>query len=580
MAQSKHGLTKEMTMKYRMEGCVDGHKFVITGEGIGYPFKGKQAINLCVVEGGPLPFAEDILSAAFMYGNRVFTEYPQDIVDYFKNSCPAGYTWDRSFLFEDGAVCICNADITVSVEENCMYHESKFYGVNFPADGPVMKKMTDNWEPSCEKIIPVPKQGILKGDVSMYLLLKDGGRLRCQFDTVYKAKSVPRKMPDWHFIQHKLTREDRSDAKNQKWHLTEHAIASGSALPGGSGATNFSLLKQAGDVEENPGPMRRVILPTAPPEYMEAIYPARSNSTIARGGNSNTGFLTPESVNGDTPSNPLRPIADDTIDHASHTPGSVSSAFILEAMVNVISGPKVLMKQIPIWLPLGVADQKTYSFDSTTAAIMLASYTITHFGKATNPLVRVNRLGPGIPDHPLRLLRIGNQAFLQEFVLPPVQLPQYFTFDLTALKLITQPLPAATWTDDTPTGSNGALRPGISFHPKLRPILLPNKSGKKGNSADLTSPEKIQAIMTSLQDFKIVPIDPTKNIMGIEVPETLVHKLTGKKVTSKNGQPIIPVLLPKYIGLDPVAPGDLTMVITQDCDTCHSPASLPAVVEK
>nr|QJC19411.1 Zsgreen [Cloning vector AGG1536]UNO76258.1 ZsGreen [Cloning vector AGG1906]UNO76260.1 ZsGreen [Cloning vector AGG2093] len=233
MAQSKHGLTKEMTMKYRMEGCVDGHKFVITGEGIGYPFKGKQAINLCVVEGGPLPFAEDILSAAFMYGNRVFTEYPQDIVDYFKNSCPAGYTWDRSFLFEDGAVCICNADITVSVEENCMYHESKFYGVNFPADGPVMKKMTDNWEPSCEKIIPVPKQGILKGDVSMYLLLKDGGRLRCQFDTVYKAKSVPRKMPDWHFIQHKLTREDRSDAKNQKWHLTEHAIASGSALPSG-----------------------------------------------------------------------------------------------------------------------------------------------------------------------------------------------------------------------------------------------------------------------------------------------------------------------------------------------------------
>ncbi|MGJ2631323.1 GNAT family N-acetyltransferase, partial [Salmonella enterica subsp. enterica serovar Paratyphi A] len=249
---SKHGLTKEMTMKYRMEGCVDGHKFVITGEGIGYPFKGKQAINLCVVEGGPLPFAEDILSAAFMYGNRVFTEYPQDIVDYFKNSCPAGYTWDRSFLFEDGAVCICNADITVSVEENCMYHESKFYGVNFPADGPVMKKMTDNWEPSCEKIIPVPKQGILKGDVSMYLLLKDGGRLRCQFDTVYKAKSVPRKMPDWHFIQHKLTREDRSDAKNQKWHLTEHAIASGSALP--AAAEGRGSLLTCGDVEENPGP--------------------------------------------------------------------------------------------------------------------------------------------------------------------------------------------------------------------------------------------------------------------------------------------------------------------------------------
>ena len=73
-----------------------------------------------------------------------------------------------------------------SVEENCFYHESKFHGVNFPADGPVMKKMTTNWEPCCEKIIPVPRQGILKGDVAMYLLLKDGGRYRCQFDTVYK----------------------------------------------------------------------------------------------------------------------------------------------------------------------------------------------------------------------------------------------------------------------------------------------------------------------------------------------------------------------------------------------------------
>ena len=70
-------------------------------------------MNLCVAEGGPLPFSEDILSAAFDYGNRVFTEYPQGMVDFFKNSCPAGYTWHRSLLFEDGAVCTTSADITV-----------------------------------------------------------------------------------------------------------------------------------------------------------------------------------------------------------------------------------------------------------------------------------------------------------------------------------------------------------------------------------------------------------------------------------------------------------------------------------
>jgi len=228
MAHSKNGLTEEMNMKHRMEGCVDGHKFVVTGHGIGHPFKGKQTINLCVVEGGPLPFSEDILSACFDYGNRLFTEYPKDIVDFFKNSFPAGYTWHRSYVFEDGAVCVCSADITLSTKENCIYHESKFFGVNFPADGPVMKKMSYNWEPSCEKIIPVPSQGILKGDLAMYLLLKDGGRLRCQFDSIYKAKTQPKAMPEWHFIQHKLTREDRSDAKNQKWQLVEHGLATGS----------------------------------------------------------------------------------------------------------------------------------------------------------------------------------------------------------------------------------------------------------------------------------------------------------------------------------------------------------------
>ena len=99
--------------------------------------------------------------------------------DVWKNCINFWFPWD-------GVYHRPNCFYFDSVEENCFYHESKFLGVNFPADGPVMKKMTINWEPCCEKIIPVPRQGILKGDVAMYLLLKDGGRYRCQFNTVYK----------------------------------------------------------------------------------------------------------------------------------------------------------------------------------------------------------------------------------------------------------------------------------------------------------------------------------------------------------------------------------------------------------
>ena len=72
-------------------------------------------------EGGPLPFSVDILSAVFLYGNRCFTKYPSNIVDYFKNSCPAGYKWERSLLFEDGAVCTASADIKLRYINSLMH---------------------------------------------------------------------------------------------------------------------------------------------------------------------------------------------------------------------------------------------------------------------------------------------------------------------------------------------------------------------------------------------------------------------------------------------------------------------------
>lgn len=63
-------------------------------------------------------------------------------------------------------------------------HKSMFHGVNFPADGPVMQKKTTNWEPSVEKM--TVSDGIVKGDVTMFLLLEGGGTHRCQFHTSYK----------------------------------------------------------------------------------------------------------------------------------------------------------------------------------------------------------------------------------------------------------------------------------------------------------------------------------------------------------------------------------------------------------
>jgi len=75
-------------------------------------FRGTQTMDLTVIEGGPLPFAFDILTTVFDYGNRVFAKYPDNIVDYFKQSFPDGYSWERSMTYEDGGICIATNDIT------------------------------------------------------------------------------------------------------------------------------------------------------------------------------------------------------------------------------------------------------------------------------------------------------------------------------------------------------------------------------------------------------------------------------------------------------------------------------------
>uniref|UniRef100_UPI00015363DD fluorescent protein n=1 Tax=Dipsastraea favus TaxID=1869259 RepID=UPI00015363DD len=220
-------ITSEMKMELRMEGAVNGHKFVITGKGSGQPFEGIQNMDLTVIEGGPLPFAFDILTTVFDYGNRVFVKYPEEIVDYFKQSFPEGYSWERSMSYEDGGICLATNNITMKKDgSNCFVYEIRFDGVNFPANGPVMQRKTVKWEPSTEKMYV--RDGVLKGDVNMALLLQGGGHYRCDFRTTYKAKKVVQ-LPDYHFVDHRIEITSH-DKDYNKVKLYEHAKAH-SGLP-------------------------------------------------------------------------------------------------------------------------------------------------------------------------------------------------------------------------------------------------------------------------------------------------------------------------------------------------------------
>lgn len=72
----------------------------------------------------------------------------------------------------------------ISTEKDCFNYDIRFYGVKFPANGPVMKKETVLWEPSTETMYI--RDGVLVGEVSRTLLLEGGGHYRCDFQSTYR----------------------------------------------------------------------------------------------------------------------------------------------------------------------------------------------------------------------------------------------------------------------------------------------------------------------------------------------------------------------------------------------------------
>nr|WOZ44746.1 tdTomato-p2A-EGFP-Syb2 [Cloning vector pAAV-Dlx-SynaptoTAG] len=244
-----------MRFKVRMEGSMNGHEFEIEGEGEGRPYEGTQTAKLKVTKGGPLPFAWDILSPQFMYGSKAYVKHPADIPDYKKLSFPEGFKWERVMNFEDGGLVTVTQDS--SLQDGTLIYKVKMRGTNFPPDGPVMQKKTMGWEASTERLYP--RDGVLKGEIHQALKLKDGGHYLVEFKTIYMAKK-PVQLPGYYYVDTKLditshnedyTIVEQYERSEGRHHLFLYGM---DELYKGSGATNFSLLKQAGDVEENPGP--------------------------------------------------------------------------------------------------------------------------------------------------------------------------------------------------------------------------------------------------------------------------------------------------------------------------------------
>nr|AUO28692.1 GFP-RFP fusion protein [synthetic construct] len=238
-------IKENMPMKLYMEGTVNNHHFKCTSEGEGKPYEGTQTMRIKVVEGGPLPFAFDILATSFMYGSRTFIKHPPGIPDFFKQSFPEGFTWERVTTYEDGGVLTATQD--TSLQDGCLIYNVKVRGVNFPANGPVMQKKTLGWEASTETMYPA--DGGLEGACDMALKLVGGGHLICNLETTYRSKkpATNLKMPGVYNVDHRLERIKEADDET---YVEQHEVAvarysTGGAGDGGKGGGGSGLRSRA-----------------------------------------------------------------------------------------------------------------------------------------------------------------------------------------------------------------------------------------------------------------------------------------------------------------------------------------------
>nr|UVH36265.1 mKate2-BirA*-Flag [Respiratory syncytial virus] len=252
-------IKENMHMKLYMEGTVNNHHFKCTSEGEGKPYEGTQTMRIKAVEGGPLPFAFDILATSFMYGSKTFINHTQGIPDFFKQSFPEGFTWERVTTYEDGGVLTATQD--TSLQDGCLIYNVKIRGVNFPSNGPVMQKKTLGWEASTETLYPA--DGGLEGRADMALKLVGGGHLICNLKTTYRSKKPAKnlKMPGVYYVDRRLERIKEADKET---YVEQHevAVARYCDLPSKLGHRDPAFLYKVVDsrMKDNTVPLKLIAL--------------------------------------------------------------------------------------------------------------------------------------------------------------------------------------------------------------------------------------------------------------------------------------------------------------------------------
>nr|AXX69743.1 fluorescent protein 5 [Olindias formosus] len=218
MASGRDLFSKPMTCRTEIDGEINGKVFKVIGEGDS-PGGGDFNIHAYCTS-GELPMSWVVMGSPLQYGFHMFASYPDDIVHYFQECFPEGYTLTRTLRFEnDGTLTTHHR---YALEGNCVKAKVTLKGEAFSPDGPTMTKAFVEQLPNQVQIFPYGSGVRLLSDV--IFVKNDGTTQLAHQDCSVKplgSRKVP--LPKFHFLHTQI--HQQKDPKDTRDHIVQREIS-------------------------------------------------------------------------------------------------------------------------------------------------------------------------------------------------------------------------------------------------------------------------------------------------------------------------------------------------------------------
>jgi len=213
---------RELPFEMHISGTINGKPFEVEGKGFGNTKKGSINGKWTCTSGQCL--AWPAMGATLGYGFKAFANYPNQIIHFFQQCMPEGYTQERTTKYEN--------DGTFTAYHEVTYHNGvvrnivKFEGVGFNPDGPLMNNGLKTMINSTERVVPHGK-GLKCASVQFFPLKDGSGHLIAEQITVHRplgnGKNV--EVPGPHFTR--AQQKQMTDPDDERDHVVQHEVLQG-----------------------------------------------------------------------------------------------------------------------------------------------------------------------------------------------------------------------------------------------------------------------------------------------------------------------------------------------------------------